>query len=150
MVKIAMVNASFQEEREKIKLLLLKIPEKVLSRIETIKVDHESGPTRLSGEPIRATYDLHTKIITIYATPSDPKYPCCLYHEIGHCIFHEFQEVARTAKTECQKGKENEVESLLYGDVEEWASEFCANAYEICKSEQLANGKERYQAMIDY
>jgi hypothetical protein len=99
-----------REEREKLKALLLQIAEKVLLQIVTIKVDHESGLRRTNGERLNAAYDPQTKTITIYAMPFDPKYACYLYHEIGHCIFYEFQDVAHAAKIECQKGERNKLE----------------------------------------
>jgi hypothetical protein len=143
-----------KKDRKLIESLLLEIPEEVLCSIQCINVDYQSKPIRSNGEPVYAKYDHRTKIVTIYAkhaSPSDPKYPCYLYHEIGHCIFHEFQGVAQTAKIECQEGKENKLDLLLYdNDVDEWASEFCAKAHEFLKCKRLTNEKERYQAMIDY
>jgi hypothetical protein len=143
-----------KEERELIESLLLEIPEKVLSPLQSINIDRESEPRRSNGEPIYAKYDPPTNVIIIYAKharPSDPKYPCYLYHEIGHCIFHEFQDVARTAKIKCQEGEENKLDLFFYdNDLERWASEFCAKAYESFKCEQITNKKERYNSMTEY
>ena len=127
--KICKIFAS--EQIDGIKDIVDKIPDKVLAPIQNVE-KVENGPKRSNGKKVPSGYNPKTKTVEFYEDTFSVNH---LSHEIGHCVYHEFKEIAEIVSSIYPKDEAFEVESILHnGDTDSIYSEFLANTYERFKS----------------
>lgn len=131
------------EEEERILRIVSGIPEKILDVLQNI-IKPNNSPQRGNGTPIRGKYEAETKTIMLYENTFDAN---ILFHELGHCIYHEFAEVTEITNRVYKDDPLYEIETTGEGLSErDGASEFCATAYELYKSGDVID--QKYGSLI--
>ena len=128
-------------ELEQIKGVASEISECFLGPVHELR-KKDKGPA--PGE-----YDEKTRTITLYEDNFNPK---VLFHEIGHCIYHECPEIAKLTNGEYKKDVINELETTGEGlSWERAAAEFCANAYQLYKTGTISTDEapERFRSLAE-
>jgi hypothetical protein len=135
------------ERPERIEGIVFKIPEKVFGPLQDIR-KADVGP-QMSDGTAPGEYKKDTKTVILYENTFNPN---VLFHEIGHCIYNEFLEIAEIKKCEYKKDPLREIETTGEGlSGESGATEFCANAYGLYKAGNTLTGgtPERYRNLVE-
>jgi hypothetical protein len=136
------------EELERIQGVVSEIPERVLGLLHGIEKE-DDAPLGQNGIPAKGEYKKESKTVILYENVFCPK---VLFHEIGHCIYHECPEM--TGITNCEY--ENDLLSLLETtglglSWETGAAEFCANAYQLYKTGTISTEEDpnRFRSLAE-
>ena len=135
------------EELEQIKEVASQIPKQALSPVHEIIKGHEAPPG-INGIPADGEYKEDTKTLLLYGEDFKPK---VLFHEIGHCIYHECPEITEVTDSEYRNSL-HELETVGEGlSWEKGAAEFCANAYQLYKTGTISTDerRERFQDLAN-
>lgn len=136
------------EELERITEVVSEIPERVLGPVHEITKGH-NGPPGKNGAPALGQYIEETKAIILYEDAFNPK---VLFHEIGHSIYHEWPEITEITNSDYENDSLHEIETTGEGlSWEKGAAEFCANAYQLYKTETISTDEdpERFRSLAD-
>ena len=133
---------------ERITEVVSEISERVLGPLHDI-TKGDNGPPGKNEIPAKGEYKQETKSVILYENVFCPR---VLFHEIGHSIYHEFPEIAEITECEYKNDPFYKMETAGEGlSREKGAAEFCANAYQLYKTETIStdDDPERFRSLAD-